>query len=287
MAVRVITAPPGHGKTLNMTQIAIESFYKTNNIFNKISYKLHKEEFIYNNNIYSNYPILLKKSKKPFKYENGIGVIKDSVLINEDGKKYSLEDEQNNRKKFYGCFANKIRFTDMRLKWKFKENSSFFIDEIQYIYDSMDYKDFPDCIAHFFQVHRHLSYQMIYTNSQSLSRIIKRVLCISEEFWNIINLKNFLFWTIVDIKITTEIAGSKEAENSFGDFNSNADFIRKIFLHKKVFNGYNNKYLESLNDGLPYYSIGEYDSITMNKKDILAGFMVTNEEKEELKHMLF
>ena len=37
----------------------------------------------------------------------------------------------------------------MRIKWRFSPDASFFIDEIQYIYDSMEYNDFPDCIALF------------------------------------------------------------------------------------------------------------------------------------------
>ena len=283
MAVRVISAPPGHGKTLNMTRIAIEKFRELNPIKKRI-----KENYIFINQIYANYPILLHKKKKPFKYIDGSQREKEAIPIklyydeNLDEKYYSMCSIEE--MEYYGVFCNKVRFTDMRLKYRFSKYACFFIDEIQYLYDSMDYKDFPDCLAHFFQVHRHMNYDMIYTNSQSLSRIIKRVLVISEEYWNVINLRNIFFWTIADFKITYDVSSSKENENK-EDFK--ADYFRKIFLHRKVFDGYFNKYLGSLNEGLPYYDIGQFSSLKMSREDILKGFMISNSEKEELKNQLF
>lgn len=265
MAVRVITAPPGMGKTLNLTRIAIEQF-KEHNKENRN--KKEKKEEIFYNNIYSNYPILLKKSKKKFTYINGAGKIKLAIKDN----------------KYYKCYSNKIKFTDMRLKFKFCDKACFFIDELQYVYDSMEYNDFPDCIAHFFQVHRHLGYKYIYTNSQSLARVIKRVLCVSEEFWNIIELKNILWWTIVDFKITYDINSGKNNENAI---TSNSEYYRKIFLHKKVWEGYNSEYLKELNKNLENYDKGEYESLIMTKDEILSNYMVSNKEKEELKGMTF
>lgn len=54
MAVRVISAPPGAGKTLNMTRLAIALYKEANNFF-----KRHNENYVHYNSIYSNYPILL------------------------------------------------------------------------------------------------------------------------------------------------------------------------------------------------------------------------------------
>ena len=177
----------------------------------------------------------------------------------------------------------------MRLKWKFQKEASFFIDELQYIYDSMEYKDFPDCIAHFFQVHRHLSYNMIYTNSQSLSRVIKRVLCVSEEFWNVLSLKQYKllpFLSKCEFKITYDIMTGKNFENSqMEDFNAIYQKIR--FFNKRVYNGYITKYLGALNEGLPMYQTETYSSLKMKKDDIMKNFMISNSEKEELKEMLF
>ena len=289
MAVRVLSAPPGHGKTLNMTRIAIKLFKEENNFISRH----FKKRYIYYNNIYSNYPILLWYQKRPFKYKYDDGRVFDSIPLK---KIYDEELEIEYYQKCdikeaekFGCFSRKIKFTDMRLKYNFGKNASFFIDELQYIYDSMEYKDFPDCIAHFFQVHRHLSYNMIYTNSQSLSRVIKRVLCVSEEFWNVIELKNYLllpFLTKVEFKITTDIINSKNSENDLNE-DRNAVYETVRFFNKRVFNGYITKYLGELNKDLPSYYQDSYDSLKMAKSDIIKGFMVTNQEKEELKEMLF
>lgn len=290
MAVRVISAPPGQGKTLNMTRIAI-GLYKEQNPF----LKRHKKDFIHYNSIYSNYPILLWYQKKPFNYYVPNGTLKKSVPIKKiyDEKldcSYYIEcDENDEEMEYYGCFSLKLRFTDMRLTYNFGMNASFFIDELQYIYDSMEYKDFPDCIAHFFQVHRHLMYNMIYTNSQSLSRVIKRVLCVSEEFWNVLELKQYRllpFLSKVTFKITYDINNSKNDENDRTiDLNAAYETIR--FFNKRVYNGYITKYLGILNDNLPMYKMESYNSLKMEKADILKGFMITIKEKEELKNMLF
>ena len=156
----------------------------------------------------------------------------------------------------------------MRLTYNFGIDASFFIDELQYIYDSMEYKDFPDCIAHFFQVHRHLMVNMIYTNSQSLSRVIKRVLCVSEEFWNVIDFhtyKLFPFLTRTEFKITFDIINSKNDENDRTE-NNNAEYQTVRFFNKRVFNGYITRYLGALNDGLPHYKNETYESLKMEKR---------------------
>lgn len=288
MAVRVLSAPPGHGKTLNMTRIAIDLFKAQNPFLKRI-----KEDYIFIDNIYSNYPILVWYQNKPFKYMDGAGTIRDSIPIKkiydeELNTNYYSECEKEEAEK-YGCFSNKLRFTDMRLKYRFFPNASFFIDELQYIYDSMEYKDFPDCIAHFFQVHRHLSYNMIYTNSQSLSRVIKRVLCVSEEFWNVVELKQYKllpFLSKVTFKITTDIINSKNSENDLHE-DMNAIYETTRFFNKRVYNGYITKYLGALNENLPQYPTQPYESLKMNKSDIIKGFMISNQEKEELKNMLF
>ena len=130
---------------------------------------------------------------------------------------------------------------------------------------------------------------MIYTNSQSLSRVIKRVLCVSEEFWNVIELKTYKllpFLSKVEFKITWDINNSKNDEND-RTVNLNAEYEKIYFFNKRVFNGYITRYLGILNEGLPMYKNECFNSLKMNKEDILKGFMVTNKEKEELKNMLF
>lgn len=288
MAVRVISAPPGAGKTLNMTRIAIKLYREANPIL-----KRHKKDYIHYNSIYSNYPILLWYQNKKFKYSLPDGQIKEADPIKKvydeklKGEYYKICEEEE--REYYGVFSLKVRFTDMRLTYDFGDDASFFIDELQYIYDSMEYKDFPDCIAHFFQVHRHLCCNMIYTNSQSLARVIKRVLCVSEEFWNVIKLKTYFllpFLSKVEFKITNDIIGSKNDEND-KKTDLNAEYETVYFFNKRVFNGYITKYLGALKEGLPYYKCETYNSLKMSKSDIMKGFIVSNKEKEELKEMLF
>lgn len=290
MAVRVISAPPGHGKTLNMTRIAIKIFRGQNPLFKRI-----KQNYVFYNSIYSNYPILVWYQKKPFKYITPNEKEYDSIPLKWsydeqiDTYYYKEVNPEEEKPEVYGMFSNRLRFTDMRLKYNFGKDASFFIDELQYIYDSMEYKDFPDCIAHFFQVHRHLNYNMIYTNSQSLSRVIKRVLCVSEEFWNVIELKQYFllpFLSKTSFKITTDIINSKNNENDLKE-DLNAEYITDRFFNKRVYRGYITKYLGALNNELPYYNLGQYNSLKMEKKEIIKGFMISNEEKEELKEMLF
>lgn len=289
MAVRILSAPVGKGKTLNLSRIAIK-LYKDENTF----LKRHKKDYIHYNSIYSNYPILLWYQKKQFKYRLPNGKIFDSVPIkkvvnNETGLEY-YSICRVGEQEYFGVFSIKINFIDMRISWNFGKDASFFIDEIQYIYDSVEYKDFPDCIAHFFQVHRHLGYNMIYTNSQSLSRVIKRVLCVSEEFWNVLEFKPklflFPFLAKVKFKVTYDIDTSKSSENERHE-KDYIDYNTIIFFNKRVFNSYITKYLGILNKDLNFYDMETYNDLLMSKQDILRSFNVSKEEKEKLINMEF
>ena len=289
MAVRILSAPVGKGKTLNLSRIAIKLYKEENTIF-----KRHRKSYIHYNSIYSNYPILLWYQKRPFKYMLPNGEIFNSVpikkIVNKETKLEYYSVCKVGEQEYFGVYSIKINFIDMRIAWNFGENASFFIDEIQYIYDSQEYKDFPDCIAHFFQVHRHLGYNMIYTNSQSLSRVIKRVLCVSEEFWNVLDFKPKLFLlpflSKVKFKITYDIEGSKASENEKEE-KKYIDYSTVIFFNKRVFNSYITKYLGALNKDLDFYKMSTYTDLLMTKKDILRSFNVTKEQKEDLINMEF
>lgn len=283
MAVRLVTAPPGKGKTLNLTKIAIDLYKQENNFLDRM-----KKNYIHYVNIYSNYPILLWFQKKPFLVCRNEGEIEKSLplkyVYNRELKQsmYVVCDEKDCE--VYGVFSNKISFTDMTLRYKFNYNSSFFIDEIQYIYDSQDYRDFPDAIAHFFQVHRHLNYNFIYTNSQSISRVIKRVLNVSEEFWNVEELKQYKLLPMLSkckIKIAYDVSTYANHENSKTETIS-FDYITQLFFNKRVYRGYCTKYLNALNDGLELYHNEGYNSLLISKKDIISNFNVSRETKEEL-----
>ena len=251
MGVICIIGKIGFGKTLNMTLEASRKFKRENRKI-KIWYteKIKKQEYIYKINQYSTYPIIFLESKdssKRFKYYKYI----DSL----DPTKNVIEETKNNRLESF-----KLRIYDMNIRYNFNEKSSFYIDDINQFYDSMDYKDFPDKIAQFFQIHRHLEYNDIYTNSQSISRIIKRVLVLSEEFWKITKVWKLFFIGVTFYEIFFDTAQIKEDETKVSYQESNKAI--KIFFLKKLYKKYDTKYLRAYREhGIPYDNVMWEDKI--------------------------
>ena len=171
MSLIIIDGKPGMGKTLLLTWFAYKDFKEKNPPFKVwFTNKFTKKRWIYDNSIYSDFPILLKKPKKK--------------------KNYLIYDDYSDVISSPFVSSLKFRIFDLVLDNKFRPKSLFLIDEIQQKYDSMEYKDFPDSIAHYCQAHRHFT-QDIYCSSQSQSRIIKRILVLSEEYWNVQSFKKF------------------------------------------------------------------------------------------------
>ena len=105
MAIRVVTGPPGTGKTLTLTEMAIEEF-------NNINKGIKTKNFVYYNNIFSNYPILLKKSKKKFYATDGF-IKYESIPIKKEKKEngnYYYKKCSEEEREYYGIFSNKIRY---------------------------------------------------------------------------------------------------------------------------------------------------------------------------------
>ena len=78
-----------------------------------------------------------------------------------------------NRQTFYYHFRDKYEL----LNW------IFYNDAILPFVENLGFDNWSEKLCNMLN--------MIYTNSQSLSRVIKRVLCVSEEFWNVIELKQY------------------------------------------------------------------------------------------------
>jgi hypothetical protein len=167
------------------------------------------------------------------------------------------------------------------VKYTFNDGACFYIDEIQAMYDSMEYKDFPDCIAHFFQAHRHLEYNRIYTNSQSLSRIIKRVLVVTEEYWKIKESRKLLWWVITDYELTWELSAGNETKVLSDDI-VDRDYVTTKFKAKRVYDAYYTKYLKGLKEKGEKYPNIMWDNLQMSYDDIMYNFFPTQAEKEEL-----
>ena len=128
----LLTGKPGTGKTLTLTSFAYKNFKEKNPPL-KIWFKEHilRKKHIYDLSEYSDYPIIFKRPKK--------------------NKTYLYYDENNEVKESSYLTSLKFRIFDLYLDNKFKDNADFYIDEIQCKYDSMEYKDFPDAIAHYYQ----------------------------------------------------------------------------------------------------------------------------------------
>jgi len=254
-----ITGKPGFGKTLNMVNECRRNFNKDNPLLIRLFYKIRRKDYIYKVNQYSNLPIQLLPKKK--------------------NKVYLYYGNDNEIKSTEELFTFKVRIFDMRIKYRFNLGASFYIDEIQAQYDSMEYKDFPDCIAHFFQAHRHLVVNNIYCNSQSISRIIKRVLVISESYWHIRNTKKLFGFIYTNYNVFYDIP-----QKDIAIMDDRIDNALRIFRAKRVYNMYETRYLSGLLEkAIPYNNIC-WESKFMTYEEIMHNFFPTNEERNELKN---
>lgn len=261
-----LTGRPGKGKTLTLVSIAYKNFIKKNPPL-KVWWteKIKRKPYVYDLSEYSDFPICFKKAKK--------------------GKIYYIKGYDSTPIPVSSIFSLKCRIFDLILENKFLPSANFYFDEIQAKYDSMDYKDFPDCIAHYMQAHRHFD-NNIYTDSQSQSRIIKRILVLSEEYWNIEDFRKFFGIAICNIRCTWEKSASLE-DNSSNNLISDFDYFRRFFRLKKIGSMYDSKYLRFLQEDSKPYKIELYNSLTMTKEDLLTSFFPSEQEKERLKHLRY
>lgn len=262
----ILTGKPGMGKTLTLTSIAYSNFKSKNPVF-RVWFTEHilRKRWVYDISEYSDFPIVFKRPKK--------------------GKIYYVKDDLGNIIPVDRVCSLKCRIFDLRLDNKFRDNANFYFDEIQAKYDSMEYKDFPDCIAHYCQAHRHFD-NNIYISSQSQSRIIKRLLVLAEEYWDIQSFRKIFGFGICTIRRTWEMSASLE-NGMINDDIADVDYFRKFFKIKKVGNMYDSKYLRFLQqDSKPYIS-NMYDSLQLSKNDLLNSFFPSEQEKEQLKRLRY
>lgn len=257
----LLTGKPGMGKTLTLTSFAYKNF-KDKNPPLKVWFqeKIRRKPWIYDLSEYSDYPIILKPPKK--------------------GKKYLYFDENNNIVESDYLCSLKFRIFDLYLDNKFKDGANFYIDEIQCKYDSMEYKDFPDAIAHYCQAHRHFD-NNIYIASQSQSRVIKRILVLVEEFWNIQSFRKIFGFVIANIRCTWELSASLE-NGIMDDSRIDVDYFRRIYRLKNIGKRYDSKYLRYLQEDSPKYKSVMFDSLQLNKTDLLNSFFPSDQERKEL-----
>ena len=258
----LITGKPGMGKTLNMTYIAYQNFKQKNPPF-KVWFTEHilRKKYIYNLSEYSDYPIIFKRPKK--------------------NKLYYFYDEKGEIKSSPFLCSLKFRIFDLHLDNKFIDGANFYIDEIQQKYDSMEYKDFPDCIAHYCQAHRHFD-NNIYINSQSQSRVIKRLLVLAEEYRDIREFKIY-FGRLARIRVRRTWDMSANLENGIMTDNiADVDYYQKFFRIRKYGKMYDSKYLRFLQKNSKKYQSIMFDSLQLDKDTLLNSFFPTIDERKQL-----
>lgn len=265
MSVIIIDGKPGMGKTLLLTWFGYKDFKQKNPPFKVwFTEKIKRKKWLYDNSIYSDFPILLKKPKKK--------------------KQYLVQDDFTGSLIVPFITSLECRLFDLYLENKFREKPLFLIDEVQQKYDSMDYKDFPDSIAHYFQLHRHFDANIV-TNSQSQSRIPKRILVLGCEYWTITSFRLLFGFVIMHIRITYDMHNNLESNNG----NTNVDYTERriIFRLKTIGSLYDSKYCRHLQDDSKPYKTKMYSSLDLSKQQLLYSFFPTNEEKEHLKNMRY
>lgn len=229
---------PGSGKNVLATYLARSHFIKHNNIIKKIIRKI-KHEPILVNNIYTTYPIRLKKYSK------------------KSGKK--------------DIYTNKVTIYDLVPDNRFRKHADIIIDEAQVFYDSEEHKIFPKEIATFNQFHRHFDIDNIYYISQHPSRLLKKLCVLASEFDKVKTFINIPFINIGFMHIVVYYE-----RDDYGKYNHPKKEAKtydvknrfRIFRTKPVFKSYDSKYLRVLNEDKPLYDKGEFESLTLSEEDI-------------------
>lgn len=232
--ITCVNGIPGSGKNVLVTKICLHHYKKTNNSIRRLIRKIKKEP-IWINNIYSTYPILLKKTKKEKVYSN-IVTIYDLVPSN-----------------------------------RFLNHAVIVIDETQAFYDSEDHKEFPKEIAIFNQFHRHFGIDDIYYVSQHPSRIMKKLRILACEFDKIkrficIPFIHLAFMHIVRYFEFDDYGKYNHPKKEAKTYDVKNKYM--LFFAGKVFKAYDSKYLKVLNIDKPLYNRGVFKKIDLSEKEI-------------------
>lgn len=232
--ITCVNGIPGSGKNVLVTKICLHHYKKTNNSIRRLIRKIKKEP-IWINNVYSTYPILLKKTKREKIYSN-IVTIYDLVPSN-----------------------------------RFLNHAVIVIDETQAFYDSEDHKEFPKEIAIFNQFHRHFGIDDIYYVSQHPSRIMKKLRILACEFDKIkrficIPFIHLAFMHIVRYFEFDDYGKYNHPKKEAKTYDVKNKYM--LFFAGKVFKAYDSKYLKVLNIDKPLYNRGMFRKLDLSEKEI-------------------
>lgn len=236
--VRTINGIPGSGKNVVATHEVRKHFKKQNSLLRRAIRRIaHREVWL--NNVYTSYPVLLKKGSKLFK-----------------------------RKPIY---SHIVSIYDLIPQNRFLPHAKIVIDEVQVSFDSEEFREFPKDIATFNQFHRHFGIDDIIYITQHPSRLMKKLRVLCSEFDRV---KTFILIPIINIAIIN-IVSYFEFED-YGKYNhpkkeaKTYDVKNKlsIFLANKVFKSYDSTYMRVLNDQSPLFNVGTFDSSYLTSDEI-------------------
>lgn len=234
--VRTINGIPGSGKNVIATHEAIKHYKKTNSFLRRAIRRIaHRNIWV--NNVYSTYPILLRKGTKK-------------------------------RKPVY---SNRVSFFDLVPQNRFLPQSLIIIDEAQVVYDSEEFKEFPKDIATFNQFHRHFGIDDIIYITQHPSRLLKKLRVLVSEFDRV---KTFILIPFIKLAIINLVQYYEF--DDYGKYNhpkkeaKTYDVNNKlvIFFARRVFNAYDSTYMRVLNINSPLFDSGQYDSLELSSREI-------------------
>lgn len=232
--ITCISGIPGSGKNVRATYLARKHYKKNNNIIRKLIRRIKHEPIIVNN-IYSTYPILIKKNRK-------------------------IE-----------VYSNIVTLFDLIPDNRFVKNANIIIDETQAFYDSEEHKEFPKDIATFNQFHRHFDVENIYYITQHPSRLMKKLRILCCEFDKIKTFINIPFINIGFMHIVKYFEFDDYGKYHHPKKEAKTYDVKNkycLFLTRKTFKSYDSKYLKVLNKDKPLYNRGRFNLLTLSEQQI-------------------
>lgn len=236
--VRTINGIPGSGKNVIATHIAKKHFKKENSLVRRMIRRLMRRT-PYVNNVYTSYPVLLRKGSKLFKRPP--------------------------------TYSNRVTIFDLVPSNRFLNNAEIIIDEVQVLFDSEEFKDFPKDIATFNQFHRHFGIHDIIYITQHPSRLMKKLRVLCSEFDRV---KTFILIPFIKLAIINVVQYYEF--DDYGKYNhpkkeaKTYDVTNKlyIFFARKVFTSYDTTYMRILNENAPLYDRGTFTDFTLTTNEI-------------------
>lgn len=240
---------PKKGKTAFATYYAVKHFKKQNNIlvrFIKSIYKKEKSESfkdyvsnlinktkVLNNNVYSNYPILLNKKHK--------------------------------------IYSNIIKPDDLDMKYQLPKNSLIILDEFQRYYDSREYVKFPRGIGTFFQHHRHGDIKDIIIISQHPRRIDNKARDLCEVFRKMkvfipLPLLPLVLIYYTDYYEFDDYGKYNHIKRDMRTYDYNNTF--KIIKKSNIFGRYDSKYFKAIFAELPLFNDETFNGLELTKENM-------------------